>query len=328
MFLQNFVALLLLRINKKKKAAAYDDVEMEPSERLTEYASIPIQRENMFSLPRGTLLDRYIDDKYELDGKDLVIEQEIGSGAFGTVYKGMWRGIPVAIKQMKNNITDEVLMEFASEATLMKNMRSHSNVVLFFGVCRDPLSLVTEFMENGSLWGMLQSDKPMNMVLKLQIIRDIAAGMYHLQLEKVVHKDLAARNILLDRNFTAKVSDFGLSRLSERSENVVYSITDTGPIRWLAPECMKKKVYSVKSDIWAFGVTCIEILTRKQPYDGMDMVSVSGQVVYEGMTLEGDIPERTPQHLADVIRSTFRFEAEDRPDFKAVCDALAPTTNK
>lgn len=97
--------------------------------------------------------------------------------------------------------------------------------------------------------------------------------MLHLASEGVIHRDLAARNVLLTEEKSAKVADFGLSKVLVE-QDAIYSKGDVGPLKWMSPEAIRHKKYSEKSDVWSFGVTCIEILTRESPYPGMDAVQV------------------------------------------------------
>ena len=103
-------------------------------------------------------------------------------------------------------------------------MRTHRNVVQLLGMCSEPLCIVTELCEKGSLWSLLSGDEKLPMELRIQILKDVAAGMGHLEKENVIHRDLAARNVLLVKGYGAKVSDFGLSRLSEDEKGVSTSV--------------------------------------------------------------------------------------------------------
>jgi len=163
-------------------------------------------------------------------------------------------------------------------------------------------------------------------LLSLQIITDIAAGMYHLQCEKIVHKDLAARNVLLGTNLIAKVSDFGMSRLSTATDNEIQSKSNFGPLKWMAPESVKSRQFSVKSDVWSFGVTCLEVLTRDQPYPELDMLHFVAKLVDPNfnakIVLTNDIPSTTPKKLVELLTSCWEPSPSDRPDFKQICQEL------
>jgi len=109
----------------------------------------------------------------------------------------------------------------------------------------------------------LKSRKEIELTLKIEWMKQIAAGMSHLHEEGVVHKDLAARNVLLTENDVCKISDLGLSRVLNNETQQHTSRNDVGPVKWMAPESMANSLYSPKSDVWMFGVTCAEIITQK-----------------------------------------------------------------
>jgi hypothetical protein len=148
------------------------------------------------------------------DAKNSVIDfneiqnlREIGSGAFGVVFKADWRGMNVAVKQIKSaDVTVSILNEFMREIEFLKGLRSHPNVVLFLGITfPDPLSLVTEFCDLGGLYQYLRKVS-VSMEQKIKFIDGIAKGMLHLHKEKIIHRDLAARNVILSRYLEPKVS--------------------------------------------------------------------------------------------------------------------------
>jgi serine/threonine protein kinase len=113
----------------------------------------------------------------------------------------------VAAKMVQQRLTRNDMEEFVAECKVMKNLRPHAHCVQFFGICDKPLCLVMEFCDNGSLYRLLHSDEQLSHSVLTSIIRGIDAGMFHLAAEGIVHRDLASRNILLDKNMQAKVSD-------------------------------------------------------------------------------------------------------------------------
>jgi len=152
--------------------------------------------------------------------------------------------------------------------------------------------------------------------LKTKICRDIASGMLHLAMEGIIHKDLAARNILLTKSLDAKVSDFGLSRIMDNSA-VVYSKSDVGPLKWMSPEAIRKKKYSEKSDVWSFGIVCYEVFARKEPFEDLDAIQVATSVVMDG--LRCTLPSDAPPFMHTLVSSCYETEPENRPTFKQIC---------
>jgi mitogen-activated protein kinase kinase kinase 9 len=267
-----------------------------------------------------------IPDKYQLVFAELsrVPPVKIGEGAFGVVYKCKYRQSFVAVKQLKQiSLDSDQGREFLAEARLMIDLKPHANVVTFLGICLDPLAIVTEFLPEGALNDKLEDDSfTMPWSLQVSIIKDVAAGMLHLQEEKIVHKDLAARNVLLGRHYNAKVADFGMSRTLGAGNTEHHSVTEIGPLKWMAPESLANRVYSSKSDVWAWAVTVVEILTRREPYPDLTVVQFASRFFVDNLNLLDALPSSTPPALREILQSAFAQDPAARPDFEAICESL------
>jgi len=251
--------------------------------------------------------------------QDITIDREIGKGAFGVVYLGKWRSTKVAVKKLLE-ATTAGMADFESEASLMTKLRPHKNVVLFLGVCKDPLCIVTEFVEKGALSTYLLSDAEIPDTLKIKWIKGIAAGMLHIHSESLVHRDLAARNVLLAGDYTPKISDFGMTRVyaAESADTSNTTKSDAGPLKWMAPESINQKKYSTKSDVWSYGVVLYEILHRSEPFPGLDPVQAASRVVFQGLTPE--VPDDTLPEIQEVMRGCFSVDPTQRPGFEEICE--------
>merc|ERR1712146_30947 len=213
------------------------------------------------------------------------------------------------------------LREFEEEAQFMMNLPRHPNVVSLVGVTPPPnFWIVTEFLSKGSLYTLLHSAEPITDAQTMNIIRGIAAGMAHLHAQSIVHRDLAARNILLDNALNAKISDFGLSRFGAEDQEIKTK-SDVGPIKWMSPEAIKDKVYSQKSDVWSFGVTVWEVLTRQNPYPSMDLIQVATAVCYKNV--RPDMPNGTPPILRDLLDRCFDRDKDRRPHMREIVQMLS-----
>lgn len=126
----------------------------------------------------------------EIEYAELKLGEKLGEGAFGVVFKGTWRGGAVAIKKVHNDVKEQNVQDFLKEAALMKKIRPHTNVVQFLGICSNPLVIVTEYLEKGSLYHYLRTEEGKTMSKKqmMDIIKGVASGMYHLVSEGIVHR--------------------------------------------------------------------------------------------------------------------------------------------
>jgi len=206
----------------------------------------------------------------------------------------------------------------------MVTLKPHQNVVKLYGISTNPMAIITEFCELGSLRSLLDDNSvKIDMIKIICCLKDIVRGMLHLHHEKVFHRDLSARNILVAEGksgqWICKVSDFGLSRHSE-SEGPQTTRSETGPLKWMSPESLLERTYSVSSDVWSFGVTLYEILSREEPYVGLTNVQAASAVMYQHLRLKP--PDTCPPKLAHLMEKCFETEPEKRSSFKEILKAL------
>ncbi|KFP57868.1 Cytoplasmic tyrosine-protein kinase BMX, partial [Cathartes aura] len=232
---------------------------------------------------------------WELKREEVVLLRELGSGQFGVVHLGKWKGqYDVAIKMIKEGEMSED--EFIEEAQTMMRL-NHPKLVRLYGVCSKsyPIYLVTEYMPNGCLLSYLRSHgKELQPLQLLEICYDVCDAMAFLESCQFIHRDLAARNCLVDSNLTVKVSDFGMTRYV-LDDLYVSSLGTKFPVKWSAPEVFHYTKFSSKSDVWAFGILMWEVFTLgKQPYELYDNRQVI-EKVSQGYRLY------RPQLVSDII---------------------------
>ncbi|KAL5975777.1 hypothetical protein ACLOJK_020104 [Asimina triloba] len=248
-----------------------------------------------------------ISDLQIIKNEDLEELKELGSGTFGTVYHGKWRGSDVAIKRIKKSCfttrsseQERLTFEFWREAEILSRLH-HPNVVAFYGVVQDgpggTLATVTEFMVNGSLRHcLMRKDKYLDRRKRLIIAMDAAFGMEYLHSKNIVHFDLKCDNLLVNMKDPlrpiCKVGDFGLSKIKR---NTLVSGGVRGTLPWMAPELLNGssnrvsekdklcernyycKVDMCKVDVFSFGIVFWEILTGEEPYANMHYGAIIGK---------------------------------------------------
>eukprot|EP01018_Ginkgo_biloba_P013382 Gb_10076 [translate_table: standard] len=163
----------------------------------------------------------------------------------------------------------------------MKKLR-HPNVLLFMGAVASPerLCIVTEFLPRGSLFRLFQRNTPgMDWRRRARMALDIARGINYLHHchPPIVHRDLKSSNLLVDKNWTVKVGDFGLSRL--RHATFLTAKSGKGTPQWMAPEVLRNEPSNEKSDIYSFGVILWELATEKVPWSGLNPMQMNANIL-------------------------------------------------
>ncbi|XP_042518671.1 protein STRUBBELIG-RECEPTOR FAMILY 5-like [Macadamia integrifolia] len=260
---------------------------------------------------------------YEILWEDLTIGEPIGQGSCGTVYHGLWYGSDVAVKVFsKQEYSEEVILSFRQEVSLMKRLR-HPNVLLFMGAVTSPqrLCIVTEFLPRGSLFRLLQRNTTkLDWRRRVHMALDIARGMNYLHHcnPPIIHRDLKSSNLLVDRNWTAKVGDFGLSRL--KHETYLTTKTGKGTPQWMAPEVLRNESTDEKSDVYSFGVILWELVTEKIPWENLNSMQVIGAVGFMNQRLE--IPKGLDPQWTSIIESCWHSDPHCRPTFQELLETL------
>ncbi|KAM7376500.1 hypothetical protein PAMP_006228 [Pampus punctatissimus] len=259
-------------------------------------------------------------DEWEIPRESLKLERRLGAGQFGEVWMGVYNNErKVAIKNLK--IGTMSVEAFLAEANMMKNLQHPRLVRLFAVVTQEPIYIVTEYMENGSLVDYLKttegSSLPMNTLIDMA--SQVADGMAFIEQRNYIHRDLRAANILVSHELICKIADFGLARLIEDNE---YTAREGAkfPIKWTAPEAINYGTFSIKSDVWSFGILLTEIVTYGRiPYPGM-----SNPEVIQNLErfYRMPKPENCPEGLYNIMCLCWRETPEDRPTFEYLRSVL------
>ena len=181
-----------------------------------------------------TMEDRSINGE---SNDELVLGEKLGEGAFGIVFKGVWKSKVVAIKQLRlDYLSPKTLVEFQKETQIMTKLNSPYIVQFFGAIEKSPYSIIMEYMAGGSLYKLLHSSQIISWVMRNQMAAEIIQGLIYLHREKIIHRDLKSPNVLLDEDQHIKLGDFGLAKIkSETGNTTTADSKNKGTLAWLAP---------------------------------------------------------------------------------------------
>ncbi|KAM3595209.1 uncharacterized protein V6R79_020088 [Siganus canaliculatus] len=278
--------------------------------------------EQQFSVPPLHLL--------EIDFSELTLEEIIGVGGFGKVYRAVWQGSEVAVKAARRDPDEdpEQTLESVRQEAKLFAMLNHPNIMALLGVCllEPNLCLVMEYARGGPLNRALAGKRIPPCTLVDWAVQ-IARGMLYLHSQAIVpiiHRDLKSSNILiLERvemedlsNKTLKITDFGLAREWHRTTKM----SAAGTYAWMAPEVIRSSTFSKGSDIWSYGVLLWELLTGEVPFRGIDGLAVAYGVAMNKLALP--IPSTCPEPFARLMEDCWSPDPHSRPQFTAILDQL------
>ncbi|XP_021121016.1 Abelson tyrosine-protein kinase 2 isoform X5 [Heterocephalus glaber] len=251
-----------------------------------------------------------------INGSFLVRESESSPGQLSISLRYEGRVYHYRINSTADGKEDTMeVEEFLKEAAVMKEIK-HPNLVQLLGVCtlEPPFYIVTEYMPYGNLLDYLRecNREEVTAVVLLYMATQISSAMEYLEKKNFIHRDLAARNCLVGENHVVKVADFGLSRLMTGDTYTAHAGAKF-PIKWTAPESLAYNTFSIKSDVWAFGVLLWEIATYgMSPYPGIDLSQVY-DLLEKGYRMEQ--PEGCPPKVYELMRACWKWSPADRPSF-------------
>jgi serine/threonine protein kinase len=262
----------------------------------------------------------------------------LGQGAFGPVYKAILpsTGTTLAVKVLAEQ-SKQGDREFQNEVILLGRLH-HRNLVNLVGYCEEKNRriLVYEYMSNGSLESKLtdQKSQPLSWEQRVLIAQDISRGLEYLHegaVPPVIHRDIKAANILLDATMTARVADFGLSKAAEQQNNNNFISGVKGTFGYVDPEYMSTNTFTEKSDVYSFGVLLFELITARNPQQGlMEYVHMAAV----GMESREDWAEIMDSRLtgacnldelgdmANIAYKCVGAEGRRRPKMRAVAQSL------
>ena len=254
--------------------------------------------------------------EWEIPRNSIEMRKKIGAGQHGDVWQGYWKGRSgqVAVKKSGTIAVDE----FLAEVEIMKKLR-HSNIVPLYAACTDgePVYIVMEMMSHGYLLDYLHDkvrtiDLPQLVEMSLQTV----AGMGYLEAQNCIHRDVSARNVLVGKNNICKMANFGLARLLGSESEYIAREGAQWPIKWTAPEAAFRNRFSIKSDVWSFGILLTELITYGRiPYPGMDNAEALRQID-GGYRMPP--PNGCPLLLYQIMLDCWMLNPADRPTFETL----------
>uniref|UniRef100_A0A5F9CB55 Focal adhesion kinase 1 n=1 Tax=Oryctolagus cuniculus TaxID=9986 RepID=A0A5F9CB55_RABIT len=292
--------------NSEKQGVRTHAVSMSETD---DYAEI-IDEEDTYTMPSTR--------DYEIQRDRIELGRCIGEGQFGDVHQGVYMSpenpaLAVAIKTCKNCTSDSVREKFLQEALTMRQF-DHPHIVKLVGVITEnPVWIIMELCTLGELRSFLQVRKfSLDLASLILYAYQLSTALAYLESKRFVHRDIAARNVLVSSNDCVKLGDFGLSRYMEDS---TYYKASKGklPIKWMAPESINFRRFTSASDVWMFGVCVWEILMHGvKPFQGVKNNDVIGRIE-NGERLP--MPPNCPPTLYSLMTKCWAYDPSRRPRF-------------
>ncbi|TMW55913.1 hypothetical protein Poli38472_008561 [Pythium oligandrum] len=265
----------------------------------------------------------------EVPYTSLELKELVGSGYFGDAWRATYGGQDVVVKTIRasefGETNDQILREFQHEAAVLSMFGHHPCVVPFVGASTDirfPLSLITQYLPHGSLEDNLkQADVQQNLSIQQRtlMLKDAAAGLLNIHEGGFIHRDIAARNCLVDQDLRVKICDFGLCRRVNAYGGSLMK-DSVGPVKYMAPESLQPPhSFSFDSDSWMFGVLMWETYSASPPFASMTPVEAMMKVL-NGERLP--VPNNVPAELQSLMESCFHDTPSQRPSMEEILAAL------
>jgi len=263
-------------------------------------------------------------DTFAMSHRDVKIGKKLGNGNFGEVKLGtiVATGVSCAVKTCKDTVPDPG--RFLEEADTLKDY-DHPNIVKLIGVVSTkPIYIILELCKDELLAYIRKHGNLLEVGTFVRMSSEAAEGMNYLHGKGCIHRDLAARNCLIGNDGAVKISDFGMSRMTE-GDDEIYTVNTTAkqiPIKWTAPEALTHMTYVLATDVWAFGILLWEIFScGKMPYPGMNNSETKEAVINQGYRM--DAPAGTPDQVQQLMDECWQHNEQDRPTMADIVDYFA-----
>ena len=258
-------------------------------------------------------------DKWQVDRSSIKFVRKLSPFTYCEVWEGVWNNAtPVEVMTLTPN-QNMTIENFLQSANLMKKLR-HPKVVQLFALCstEEPVLIITELMKHGSLLDYLRGkQKSLKLHQLIDMAVQVAAGMTYLEKKNVIHRELATWNILVGEGLSCKVANFQRAQIMDKFKSVYEGQEEERiNIKWAAPEAALHRKFSIKSDVWSFGIVLYEIITYgRVPYPGMTNAQVNQQI-QEGYRMPQ--PTGCPDKLYNIMLNCWREEPANRHTFETL----------
>ena len=243
-------------------------------------------------------------DEWEIERHSITFKKKIGIGSFGETWEGLWnQSTLVAVKVCKTSSIN--VHKLQAEIQIWKKIH-HDKIVQFYATCTvgEPIFIITELVKNGNLLDYLRrgEGRLLKLPQMIDIATQVASGMVYFEEQGYIHRDLAARNVLIDEGNIVKI------KLSLRLNE------ERLAIKWTAPEVILFNKFTIRSDVWSFGILIVELITHgRVPYPGMTNSEVMTKVE-AGYRMPP--PPRCPDPLYQIMVDCWKQDPEERPTFE------------
>ena len=250
-------------------------------------------------------------DELEIERSSVLLTKQLKAGEFGEMWEGIWNGTkPVTV-----NISKSRRMGM-QEVQIMKKLQ-HEHIIQLYAVCTEgePVYIVTEFMKNGILLDYLQKGEGRHMKLPelIDIAAQVASGMAYLEECHYIHRNLGAHNIFVGEDNIVKIANFRMAGVIIDGEYIP-ELGEKLRIKWTAPEALLYDRFSIKSDVWSYGIFLWELITYGQvPYSGMNLTETQAKLE-QGYRMPQ--PPGCPDPLYQIMSDCWNENPEERPTFE------------
>lgn len=258
----------------------------------------------------------------QIEEHELQIMEFLGSGALARVNRALYNGREVAVKIFNEGSYSFRLEDFLKEVAIM-GLMSHPNLLKLEGACIIPRSgestfmIATELMHKGTLWDVIKKSHPLPPHSIIKYALSVAYGLAYLHSFDMIHRDIKAANILVDRDDNAKVGDFGLSRVISTMNMTAVA----GTPKWESPEILAGEPYTSASDVYSYGMMLFELVSGEEPFAEVQTIVELVKTVYE-KKLKPKIPASCPNNIAALIKDCLNNSPKKRPTMDQVIEIL------